>query len=122
MIYGELVSFFRRIIYTLEIIVITVLFLASHIQVSQAHSLADEKPPLPSVQLPAPPPEAGKQGKVLLLSQIGGAVIDVALDEQRTYLGKGQRLLSLSLTEDDQFELLGSSMNLPDIIQVVVIV
>jgi hypothetical protein len=69
--------------------------------------------------LPPPPPQVAHQGKVRLLSQVGGAVIDVALEGELAYIGKGQRLLGLSLTEKDQFELSGSSVNLPDIIQAV---
>ena len=72
-----------------------------------------ENPPTPILKL--------KKGTLQLLSQVGGAVMDVALHNGYAYIGKGQRLVSLNLAQEDKLELVGSSVNLPDIIQAVAV-
>jgi CSLREA domain-containing protein len=70
---------------------------------------------------PGPPTNVLRRGSVRSISQVGGAVTDVALQDQYAYIGKGARLVVLDISNSAQPKVVGASVELPDIVQGVVV-
>lgn len=84
---------------------------------AQAQTLLPPAPAPRLSQAPHPPPEMQQAGRLERIAQVGGAVMDVAVEGQRAYIGKGMRLVILDLTQPEAMPILGASQELPDIIQ-----